>query len=422
MNWIRAIGVVIVGVVMATTAGAAHAADIKCGLSNGKAATGEPIVIGGIVSITGPDNFSFSGFAAKAYFDCVNANGGINGRPIKYDMLDDGWNPEQSSQDAAKLINDEKVVALVGNMSFVDCGANQGHYEKADVMVIAGVGVPRDCFFQKNYVTTNAGPRVSNTKTLMDLVKKFPEIKRFVCFAPNIPNVGEWSCAGAVGWIEAKRRRRQDHRVRSRLARRDLAGAGGDGVQARRDQRLDAEGPRGADLRGGRGTGPDRQGALDGPGFALQPDFPAGDQQGLGRQGQRRHGAAIGRRGQARHRQLARGHGQIFHAKTFRATHSLRPAIWPRASTTETLLKMDPAKIDRASVTAALARREAVRERHVLRALVYRRRPAPQPQPHRARLRWFRAASSCRTTSCIDSQDPELDDVHAYEKTIGIAK
>jgi len=36
----------------------AFAADLKCGLSNGKAAAGDPIVIGGIVSITGPDNFS----------------------------------------------------------------------------------------------------------------------------------------------------------------------------------------------------------------------------------------------------------------------------------------------------------------------------------------------------------------------------
>src|SRR5947209_20307253 len=99
----------------------AYAADAKCGLNTGKPATGQPIVIGGIVSITGPDNFSFSGFAAKAHFDCVNANGGINGRPIKYDMLDDGWNPEQASQDAANLISAEKALAAVAKLNFVDC-------------------------------------------------------------------------------------------------------------------------------------------------------------------------------------------------------------------------------------------------------------------------------------------------------------
>ena len=65
--------------------GQAHAAEnAKCGLSNGKAAAGDPIIIGGIVSVTGPDNFSSSGLAAAAYFKCLNANGGINGRPVKY--------------------------------------------------------------------------------------------------------------------------------------------------------------------------------------------------------------------------------------------------------------------------------------------------------------------------------------------------
>src|SRR5260370_4906514 len=173
----------------------ATAAGATCGAANGKAATGEPIVIGGIVSITGPDNFSSSGLAAAAYFKCLNANGGINGRPVQYLMEDDAWNPEQSSQVAAKLIRDKGAVALVGNMSFVDCGANHGIYEKEDVIVVAGVGVPRDCFFQKNYAPTNAGPRVSNTKAIIDLAQTYPgKIKRVVCIAPNIPNVADWSC------------------------------------------------------------------------------------------------------------------------------------------------------------------------------------------------------------------------------------
>jgi branched-chain amino acid transport system substrate-binding protein len=69
-------------VVTLLTAPAAFAAEPKCGLSNGKAATGKPIALGGIVGRTGPADFSSSGDAAVAYFKCVNANGGINGRPI----------------------------------------------------------------------------------------------------------------------------------------------------------------------------------------------------------------------------------------------------------------------------------------------------------------------------------------------------
>ena len=130
---------------LATTPAAAADAP-KCGLSNGKAATGQPIEIGAIVGKTGPADFSGSAQAAAAYFNCVNANGGINGRPIRYSVEDDQWNPETAAQVAAKLVNDTKVVGMVGNSSFVECAANGKFYESSNVLVIAGVGVPRDCF------------------------------------------------------------------------------------------------------------------------------------------------------------------------------------------------------------------------------------------------------------------------------------
>ena len=79
----------------------------KCGLNTGKAATGAPISIGGIVGRTGPADFSSSGDAAAAYFKCVNENGGINGRPIEYTLEDDAWKPEQAAQAAAKLVIDK---------------------------------------------------------------------------------------------------------------------------------------------------------------------------------------------------------------------------------------------------------------------------------------------------------------------------
>jgi branched-chain amino acid transport system substrate-binding protein len=49
----------IVGAAMAlATASGASAAEPKCGLSNGKAATGQPIEIGAVVGKTGPADFS----------------------------------------------------------------------------------------------------------------------------------------------------------------------------------------------------------------------------------------------------------------------------------------------------------------------------------------------------------------------------
>ena len=127
----------LVAVAAATAAGGVQAQE-KCGLSNGKKASGEPIQIGAIVGKTGPEDFSSSARAADAYFKCVNANGGINGRPIAYTVQDDTWNPEVAAQAASKLVKDTKVVGMVGSSSFVECGANNKLYEAEGVAVISG--------------------------------------------------------------------------------------------------------------------------------------------------------------------------------------------------------------------------------------------------------------------------------------------
>ena len=141
-------------------------------------------------------------------FACVNANGGINGRPIHYSIEDDQWNPETAAQVAAKLVNDTKVVGMVGNSSFVECAANAKFYETSNVLVIAGVGVPRDCFHAKNISPTNGGPRMSNIGAAQYMHDDL-NVKRLVCLSLNIPNVGDWSCDGIAaygksGWHGSK--------------------------------------------------------------------------------------------------------------------------------------------------------------------------------------------------------------------------
>ena len=185
------------------TAGAAMAqTKPSCGMDSGKPATGEPIQIGAVVGKTGPDDFSASALAAHAYFKCVNANGGIHGRPVEYTVFDDQWNPETAAQVASKLVKDRKVVAMVGNSSFVECGVNGKLYAQEDVMVIAGVGVPRECFFARNYAPVNTGPRVSATVVAMYMAQTY-KAKKIVCVIPNIPSLGNWACDGAKEWGKA---------------------------------------------------------------------------------------------------------------------------------------------------------------------------------------------------------------------------
>jgi branched-chain amino acid transport system substrate-binding protein len=71
------------GAAASTTAKPAAQAS-KCGLGNGKKASGAPIKLGGIATKQPGTDFTDIPNAAKAYFDCVNDNGGINGRPVSY--------------------------------------------------------------------------------------------------------------------------------------------------------------------------------------------------------------------------------------------------------------------------------------------------------------------------------------------------
>jgi ABC-type branched-subunit amino acid transport system substrate-binding protein len=79
--------------------------------------TSNSITVGTISTQTGPisSNFSSLIYGEKAYFDYINAQGGINGRKIDYKYaLDDGGNPSQFTQLANTLINQDHVFAVTG--------------------------------------------------------------------------------------------------------------------------------------------------------------------------------------------------------------------------------------------------------------------------------------------------------------------
>jgi branched-chain amino acid transport system substrate-binding protein len=188
---------VVVLVVMGSAA-AAHAAKPSCGLNNGKHATGAPIPIGSINGVTGPDDFSSSAKSADAYFKCVNENGGINGRPVNYIQADDQWRPDVASQVATKLVKDDHVVAMIGSNSIIECRANAGLYDRENVLVI-DIGVAHECFTSKNIAPVNQGPRLSGVGMLRYAAENLG-VKKEACMAWNIPGAIDWLCNGFAAW------------------------------------------------------------------------------------------------------------------------------------------------------------------------------------------------------------------------------
>ena len=129
-------------------------------------ATGEPIRVGNISSLTGGALFPEASEAAKAVFDRVNAAGGIGGRPIELLIEDDGGSPEGAATAARRLVEQDDVVAMVGSASTLECVVNAGLYAEAGVYSIQGTGVDPLCFLSPNISPVNTGPYAGITVSL----------------------------------------------------------------------------------------------------------------------------------------------------------------------------------------------------------------------------------------------------------------
>lgn len=78
--------------------------------------TSNKITIGMTTALTGPaaPGYEFIGPAARAYFEYVNANGGINGRKVDLKVYDDAYNPARTKVVTNQAINRDKIFAMFG--------------------------------------------------------------------------------------------------------------------------------------------------------------------------------------------------------------------------------------------------------------------------------------------------------------------
>jgi branched-chain amino acid transport system substrate-binding protein len=166
----------------------------KCGLGNGKKASGEPIKLGGIATKQPGTDFTDIPNAAKAYFACVNDNGGINGRPVQYSFETEQTDPGQAAAAAKKLIETEKVLGIIGNTSIIECTVNHKYYEAKGYYVI-GSGIAPECYGTSNFAPVNMGPRYSVDGAAQYLIRQ--GVKKIALDQSNVPGTG-YIAAGAA--------------------------------------------------------------------------------------------------------------------------------------------------------------------------------------------------------------------------------
>jgi branched-chain amino acid transport system substrate-binding protein len=85
--------------------------------------TARSITVGGSFPLTGPaSQYATIPTAMKAYFSYINSRRGpdgrrgINGRQIVFKVYDDGYNPAQTVQQGRRLVEQDKVFAIVGQL------------------------------------------------------------------------------------------------------------------------------------------------------------------------------------------------------------------------------------------------------------------------------------------------------------------
>jgi branched-chain amino acid transport system substrate-binding protein len=75
----------------------------------------------------------------------VNTHGGVNGHPVKLFQEDDGGNATQALQLAKKLVEQDHVIAFVGESSLAD-GSFMSYLASKDVPVVGGASVTQSTF------------------------------------------------------------------------------------------------------------------------------------------------------------------------------------------------------------------------------------------------------------------------------------
>ena len=292
----------------------------------GEEATGEPIKIGGMATNIPGVDFTWITEMTGAYFECVNDNGGIDGRPIEYIAEEEQVDPQQIASLATKLVEQDQVLGIVGSTSLIECSVNGDYYaEQGYYLIVAGVA--QDCFTSPNFSAVNMGPYYSSLGGAQAALRAGAE-GTIVVASPNQPGF-DLINSGVVEFAEENDMEGvsilEDVPINdpAGLAQRLVAEAGdGGGVV------LDFTGPdRAPAAAGDRAAGPDRLGDLGQLHTAQRPVGGRGAQRGMERQVPHQRRVQRARLGRARPGPHERGPRAV---RPRRAQLELRPDGLPR--------------------------------------------------------------------------------------------
>jgi len=185
----------------ATTAStaASSTSTSSCGPKPGVKATGTPINIGTIDTKQPGTDFSDGPNMINAYFACVDANGGVNGHPLKLFVIYDQSQPSQITAASKQLIQTDHVVGIVGVFDLLECTLDQSYWQSLGIYEM-GAGIAPECWSTPHSAAVNMGPRYSSDGAVQYGLTKHPS--KIVFVQSNVPGTG-YIAAGPAALAKA---------------------------------------------------------------------------------------------------------------------------------------------------------------------------------------------------------------------------
>jgi branched-chain amino acid transport system substrate-binding protein len=99
----------------------------------------EPVKVGAILAVTGPASFlgGPESRTLEMLAEEVNAKGGINGHKVELIIMDSGGNPEKAVSFAKQLIEEKKVLAILGPSTSGETMKIKGLAEEAKTILLS---------------------------------------------------------------------------------------------------------------------------------------------------------------------------------------------------------------------------------------------------------------------------------------------
>lgn len=203
-------GIAVATALALATSVAACSDDATSGGGSAPGVTDTTVLVGTHQPLTGRAAAGYSKVSAatKAYFEYVNASGGVNGRKIEYKVVDDAYNPAKTQEVVRQLVLQDKVFAILNGL---------GTSTHSGVLDFLKTNKVPDLFVSSGSRVFNQPTKFPNTfgfnvdytteaKVLASYVKKtFPGKK--VCFFGQNDDFGRDALKGVetiVGTVAAK--------------------------------------------------------------------------------------------------------------------------------------------------------------------------------------------------------------------------